>query len=79
MYLLYDSMYVQFLLFKFYFLGVFIIYDLQHIRKTNSNDAWLIYFDFIDKRNFRDVTLTLKKFLLETRAFNISKYFCNSH
>jgi len=79
MYLLFDNMYVQFLLFKFYFLGIFIIYDLQHIRKTKSNDAWLIYFDIIDNRNFRDITLILKKFLIETRGINISKYFYNSH
>jgi len=79
MYLLFDDLYVQFLLFKFHFLGIFIIYDLQHIRKIKSNDAWLIYFDIIDKRNLRDTTLTLKKFLIQTRAFNISKDFYNSH
>jgi len=74
MYLLFDNMYVQFLLFQFYFFEIFIIYDLQHVRKTKSNDAWLIYFYIIEKRNLRDMTLTLKKFLIETR-FNISKYF----
>jgi len=79
MYLLFDNMYVQLLLFKFYFFGIFIKYDSQHIRKTKSNDAWLIYFDIIDKRNLRDSTLTLKKCLIETRAFNISKHFYNSY